>query len=95
MTPGLQENVVVGYRGAIDPAYYITDFDGTLIRQGELPKVEGQERVIAALMGQLDDGILFMLSSNAGEPSVETLVLVPLDEKEEIQILWQGETIIC
>ena len=86
---------LIGYKGTTKPAYYIADFEGTLIRQGELPKVEGQERVIAALMGQLDDGILFMLSSNEGEPKVETLVLVPLDEKEEIQILWQGETIIC
>lgn len=91
--PGLQEDVVVGYKGATKPAYYITDFEGTLIRQGELPKVEGQEEAAVALMGRLDEGILFTLSSHAGEPSVETLVLVPLDEKEEIQILWRGESV--
>lgn len=93
LTPHLLKDIVIGYKGITDPAYYIADLEGKLIRQGKLPKVEGQEEASVALMGQLDEGILFLLSSFTGNPYVETLILVPLDENEEVRILWQGESV--
>ena len=92
-TPALQRDVIVGYRGTSDPAYFIGDLEGNLIRQGNLPQAEGQEETIAVLMGRLDDGILFTLSSSFGEQNKETLLLVPLDPTQEVETLWEEEVV--
>lgn len=87
---GLQEGVVIGYQGAGEPSYYLTDWEGNLLRQGDLPLLEGQTEVYVSVMGNLDDGVLFLLSTYQEESIAEALLLVPLDPAEEPETLWQG-----
>ena len=94
--PGLQEGILVSYKGNEQPGYTVRDYKGNLIKSGDLPLAKGQEgeKTTIKFMGKMDQGILFILSTVESSPRISSLIRVPLEESLEAEILWSGETVM-
>ncbi len=83
----LHQNIMAAAWGMETPRYTITDFEGNIVRSGDLPLMEGQERVSVVPMVATDQFVLFDVKPHVNTGGTESMILVPLDPEEELQVL--------
>ncbi len=83
----LHQNIMAAAWGMETPRYTITDFEGNIVRSGDLPLMEGQERVSVVPMAATDQFVLFDVKPHVNTGGTESMILVPMDPEEELQVL--------
>lgn len=83
----LHQNIMAAAWGVETPRYTITDFEGSIVRSGDLPLMEGQERVSVVPMVATDQFVFFDVKPHVNTGGTESMILVPLDPEEELQVL--------